>query len=385
MARRILYPAFILLLGASAAEVVTRVVVRPRWANPVYVEISRDFDDLEALMEDAQKTYGTLMYFDHFLYATAPVATAHVNFTDYYSARLTPDSVALSQADHIIWAFGGSTLENTETTDTLTIANTWGRVFNRTLAPTHVKNFGTGGFSSSYELIKFQKLLREVEESEIPDLAIFYDGFNDALLGFQYGAGRMQGDLSLKLQAMIERKDLMISTYSLSRMLSRYSKFWERTGARVVESLLVPLPRLPADSGNLDATIRVYASNVRMIRATCDSFQIRCFFVLQPLLVTKTPLSELEREVLSGLEAHPRFGPEATRFVRNFYAGVVREFGGSEDFVDASHILDRRTQSDFYDLGHTSALTSPVIGDAIAGEILARIGAARPGSPAHEH
>jgi hypothetical protein len=96
-------------------------------------------------------------------------------------------------------------MENTETTDRLTIANTWARIFNDSLGPTHVKNFGTGGYFSSYELIKFQKLLREVPKSELPTMAIFYDGYNDAMNGFQYGPGRLQSDLSLKLQALVEQ------------------------------------------------------------------------------------------------------------------------------------------------------------------------------------
>ncbi len=150
------------LLFFLALEGIARFQTRgPRWLNSNYVEMSRGFPELEALIEDSQKVPQSPKYYDEFLYAASPVSTRYITFTDYYSARLTPASVPLSQAEHIIWTFGGSTMENTETTDKLSIANTWAKIFNDALGPTHVKNFGSGGFNSTFELVKFQKLLRE--------------------------------------------------------------------------------------------------------------------------------------------------------------------------------------------------------------------------------
>jgi hypothetical protein len=358
--------AFILLV-----ELLARLTAGPRWLNQHYVTISSDFAELDALINDTQNTAG-LQYYDEFLYAMAPYSSTHVNFTDYYSARLTPGSVPLAKAEQIVWTFGGSTMENTETTDSLTIANTWARLFNESLGPTHIKNFGTGGFFSSYELIKFQKLLREVPEDELPTMAIFYDGYNDALFGFQYGPGNLQKDLSLKLQALVEYDNLTTGTYAISRGLARYSRFWERTGARFVEHWLFTLPEPSTATANLEAAVHIYTSNVRMIQATCQLFEIRCYFVLQPLLLTKTPLSQVEQEVLDGLEAHPRFGPEGSQFMRDFYSQAAQELSGYDFFIDASYVLNGRTQSDFYDPGHVSAQTPPIIGEAIARLILAQ-------------
>ena len=360
----------VLMLLEGAARFVAR---GPRWLNPYYVKISRGLPNLDQLISDNQNTHHALKYYDEFLYAAAPVSLTHINFTDYYSARWTPDSVPLSQAKYIVWTFGGSTMENTETTDELTIANTLARVFNRALGPTHVKNFGTGGFHSSYELIKFQKLLRQVRDSEIPTIAIFYDGYNDAQNGFQYGPGELQKDLSLKLQALVEKRNLITLTYALSSWISNFSALWDRTGARLVESLLFPLPKPRPDAANLLGAVRVYASNVRMIQASCAVFQVRCFFLLQPLLMTKEPLTELEQEVLRNIDSHPRVGPEGIRFVRDFYDGVRSKMAGEAHFVDASRILNGRPEPNFYDFGHTSAQTSPIIGEKIAHMVLARV------------
>jgi hypothetical protein len=74
----------------------------------------------------------------------------------------------------------------------------------------------------------------------------------------------------------------------------------------------------------------------------------------------------------------PGLVPEGTRFMREFYARVIHDLAGDEHFVDASHILDGRTQPDFYDPGHVGAQSPPVIGEKIAHLILARLEDERP-------
>ncbi|MHC4103404.1 MAG: SGNH/GDSL hydrolase family protein [Planctomycetota bacterium] len=368
----ILYSVVIIFSCGLLLEIAARIITRgPRWINPYYIEISKDFDRLDQLLDDIQKAqqHGLPKYYQEFLYASAPFQSAHLNYTDYYSSRLVPDSVSLTEAENIIWTFGGSTMQNTETTDDLTIANNLAKMFNRTLGPTHVKNFGVGGFFSSYELIKFQKLLRGVPESELPSMVIFYDGYNDSVFSFLYGAGNMVRHLSLKLEALVEHKDLSLSTYSFSRMISRHSRFWERTGHRFIEYALFPPVAFQRDDENLDAAVRVYTSNMKMIVAICDAFDIVCFFVLQPLIATKSPLTDLEKQVLENL----KIGPEGVRYVRKFYDRVRKKMADNEHFIDGSNLLNGRVRSDYYDIGHTSAETSPVIGQKIAHMILARV------------
>jgi hypothetical protein len=358
----------------AAAELIARLTTHNRpWLNPRYVKLSQDFAEFEALIEDVYSKGNGAPYQHEFLYGPPEKSTNHVNFTTYFSARRTPDSVPLDGAEHIIWTFGGSTMENTETTDSLTIANTWARAFNRELGGVHVKNFGTGGFFSSYQLIKFQRLLREVPQAEHPTIGIFYDGYNDAEFGFQYGPGSLQKDLVLKLQALVNGRHLVLWSNASSRLLARHSRLWQRTGARLVEAKLFPFPEPHPTPENLAAAVRIYTSNVRMIRAICETFEIRCFFILQPLLVTKTPLTPLEQEALDWLEGHPRFGPEGTNFVRGFYAQAARLLTGEPGFIDASRILDDRSIPDFYDLGHVGALTPPVIGERTAALVLAQL------------
>jgi hypothetical protein len=372
--RNLLVASLAVVLALLALEAAVRVASRsPQWLNPRYLELSAGFAELDALIEDVYSAGHGSQYQDEFLYVPRQKSTRHVNFTPYYSARLTPDSVPLHSAQYIVWTFGGSTMENTETTDSLTIANTWAREFNRELGSVHVKNFGTGGFFSSYELIKFQRLLRRVPAAERPAISIFYDGYNDAEYGFQYGSGSLQKDLALKLEALVDGRHVSLLAYSSSQVLSRHSRLWRRTGARVADATLFPFPEPDPSLENLAATVRNYTSNVRMIRATCEEFGVRCFFILQPLIVTKSPLAPLEQEALDWLKAHPRFGRDGTTFIRAFYAEAAQLLADEPGFIDASRVLDERIEADFYDVGHVGALTPPVIGEKTAALMLARL------------
>jgi hypothetical protein len=67
--------------------------------------------------------------------------------------------------------------------------------------------------------------------------------------------------------------------------------------------------------------------------------------------------------------------------MRDFYTQAAQELSGHDFFIDASHVLNGRSQSDFYDPGHVSAQTPPIIGAAIAHLILAQQSA---GGETHE-
>lgn len=342
----------------------------PKWTNPYYLEMSQGFPELEGFLNDRDIVFSQPQrYYDEFLYGPEPISLTHLTFTDYFSARLTPDSVPLEQAEHIIWLFGGSTMMNMETTDRQSIANTMAIEFNKALGPTHVKNFGQGSFISSYELIKFQRLLREIPEEELPSIAVFYDGYNDANNTYQFGAGKMQRDLVQKLEFMVESQDLKLIIYAASRGLSEHSEFWNITGARVARRILLPPTRPDASSDNLGAGVDVYLHNQTMTKAICQAYDIECFFILQPLIVTKTPLSPLESEVFNKL----MIGSEGINFVQKFYDQIRLRLIGDTHFIDASGILNGRMQPDFYDLGHTAASSSSYIGQKIAGMVIDRL------------
>ena len=367
MYRRRLYflSAVLVLLSIvsilSFLEISARLFAKPV-ENPRYLEVSASYDNLEQLLKD--KYVPALRYHEYYMYSSGPSVTQTVNFTDYFGARATPDSDSIETAKELIWVFGGSTMQNLETEDALSIANNIGTELKRNGIPSRVLNFGTGGFQSAMESIKFQTLIRKVPKSELPTSAVFYDGFNDSMCGYFYGPGSMQVDLSLKMRDLVEGHYGRILLYSVSQLLSRWSVFWnDYLGSRINQSLYFS-GSTPKDGENLKKTVSAYVANVRMIGAICQEFQIRCFFMLQPLVVTKTNLSAVEQKAMNELSS------DYITFIKAFYQLSSLELRDERTFTDLSHILNGRTESDFYDLGHTSPFAGRIIGQEIARRML---------------
>lgn len=353
-------------------EVTARIFLPDGRENSRYLKVSAELPELEDLLRD-KKSFIDQRYYDYFIYSVKPGKSETMAFDGYGSARRTPDSIYEADADIRVWTFGGSTMQNMETTDRLTIANSIAHGLNRSGFRAHVSNFGVGSFQSSLELIKFTTLLARTAAPRKPDVVVFYDGFNDAHHAYLFGAGRMQADVSGKMSAVVESRSFKLLAYGMSQLLADYSRIWQLYGDPIVVSqLLFPSPSRNASSENLEKAVDVYMQNVEMQRAICASIKAVCLFVLQPLLVSKQGLARLEQDALATLE------PDGVNFVRSFYQKVRDRTVGRNDFIDASHILDDNNRNDFYDLGHTSALSSPYIGEWIADAIGARLKADKP-------
>jgi hypothetical protein len=120
------------------------------------------------------------------------------------------------------------------------------------------------------------------------------------------------------------------------------------------------------DEANLRRAVEIYLRNTRIARGICAAIGARCFFVLQPLIATKTPLGPIEQQVIADMR------PELIEFARRFYELAGAELQGSAEFIDASAVLNGQPRDIFYDLGHVSAFGVPVVGELIARAILAR-------------
>jgi hypothetical protein len=346
----------ILLLPEIAARVVAKLTYAPP-AKSRYIEIGDRYPLLRQLISDWNAL--RFIYHDYYVYSPAPASSMTVNFTDYFGARLTPDSVSPDAAKHVVWAFGGSTMQNLEADDRLTLANQIAVELNRADAGVLVYNFGAGGFQSSLETIKFQDLIRKVPVSRRPATVVFYDGFNEAMYGYYFGAGSMQADLSMKMRDLVERRYSRLIMYAASELLSRYSVFWREYIDHRIANTLYGNQDFP-DKKSMEKTVSTYVRNVRMTAGICKSFGIRCLFLLQPLVATRSNPTEFEQGVLKSLE------PEYIGFTREFYKNASKQLEKAEGFVDLSQVFDQDADSHFFDLGHTAPYSGIIVGKEIA-------------------
>ncbi len=360
----LLYLAYIVLILASP-EIVARLIAKfshHPWSSSVYGKISQGYPLHAQLMSDWSAL--RFEYRDYYLYSPAPATSRTVNFTSYYGARSAPASVDPARAKEVIWCFGGSTMQNLEADDDLTLANQIALELNRRQIPTRLHNFGVGAFQSSLELIKFQDLLRRVPSNERPTTVIFYDGFNEALFAYLYGAGRFQQDTAGKLRDLIERRHPRTAVYAASEWLAGHSVFWATYMRPRIEAKLYSGQAPDASAENLDLAVQIYVANVTMAKGTCREFELRCLFLLQPLIITKTPLNAVETNVLQSLDQ------TSVQFGKNFYREAAAVLRDEPAFHDLSGVLNDNPQADFFDYGHTSPFTGMTIGKEIAARII---------------
>lgn len=355
-----MYSLGVLLLPEIGTRIYLKFIIAPM-GNPLYLEMSQSYPLLKQLLRDwSALQFG---YHDYYVFSPLPNASETVNFTSYYGARATPDSVEQAAAKEIVWAFGGSTMQNLESDDRLTLANQIAAELNQRQTPARVYNFGSGGFQSSLEVAKFQDLLRRVPQTEWPTTAIFYDGFNEAKHGYYWRPAAIQQDISLKMKDLVERDYKRLMTYVVSEMLSRYSAFWRTFIGPRVEKTLYGSREFP-ERKNVRRTVDAYVTNVRMTVGLCRHLNIRCHFFLQPLVATKSPLTPLEQAAIDSLDK------DLIDFVREFYALAAETLKGEDGFHDVSHTLDKEEGPHFFDLGHTSPFSGVPIGKALARHIL---------------
>lgn len=301
-----------------------------------------------------------LSYYDYSLFAKAPIKTELMTFTQYFSARSVPDSIPLGTNSPIVWLFGGSTMQNMETTDELSIANQVAVNLRKAGYPVTVVNFGVGGFQSSLESIKFQELLRQVPPNERPSVVVFYDGFNDAGLASIFKAGSYQNDLVKKIEALVVGHHKKMFFYSLGNLIGEVSTYWKNKLAFKYSRAIFGEDFVKYDQGNLLKAVNIYEINTRMIRGICKEFGIETVFLLQPMIYTKKNLTDFENKIF-----YRPGNQEKIKFMNDFYKLARLSMEKYDDFSDLSGILDDSKKTDFYDLGHTGPFTGIIIGKHI--------------------
>ena len=260
----------------------------------------KGFSQREQYLHDFEHL-GPLKYHDYYVFSRAPLKTPSINFTDYFSARGCPDSAPIGQGHPTIWFFGGSTMENMETTDELTIANQATRTVKDAGMTPAAANFGTTSFQITVESVKFQDLLRRNPPERWPDIVVFYDGFNDTNGSLEFGVGNFQFDIPRKMGMMVEDDSVGLTRYGLAQWLRTHSLLAEKLR---IDRLLEPrtlhdLPPPDTTPGNLQKAVDNYLLNRRMLRAICRELGIRPLFVLQPLVTSKAGLTASDQDILS--------------------------------------------------------------------------------------
>ena len=279
-----------------------------------------------------------------------------------------------------IFCFGGSTLFCLGARDAGTIPSALQSLLGEAGLQVSVTNQAQLAYNSSQDFLTLQALLKC---GDVPDVAVFYNGFNDMFAAEWRGsADTIRGEegrrAEFKLLSADRRSDLFWAALAslLPRSFRRIREWrgleWSKPLADTVHRPLAEavISRLARD------VVSVYAANVRMARALAREYGFQAVFVWEPSLATKKVVSEHERQAESD-----RVIDIAVR--RKFFSAVISEYhrhpalAGAPDVVDLSALFDDRDDLIYIDFAHLTEAANAAVAEAMLPAVTAAVTSAQ--------
>jgi hypothetical protein len=276
-------------------------------------------------------------YQPYTIWRTLPFQGDYINI-DANGVRLTPNSNCTADS-YRIYTFGGSTMWGYGVPDSNTIA-----AYLQANLPENVcvVNYADVGFNSTQSLIRLLGLL---QEGNVPDMVIFYDGSNDVTLAqrtSEVGAHFYDAQISAVVDGTLVEPD--------ARQTSPFLD-WLRSTA-TYRLLAVPVPtsetwaQPPFDETFVGGIVRTYLTNVESAHALSVEYGFQFFAFVQPVLpmVDRTYTEEEQRfiwDTPGGLvdlfrEVYPRIESAAPDYI--YYFANVLDGQPHIIWIDFNHL-----------------------------------------------
>ena len=306
-----------------------------------------------------------------------PLRSRYFNINDH-GLRVTvgPTVFPAARQRHLkIFMFGGSTMWGVGARDAYTIPSWLQRMIDATPYPVRVVNYGQDGYVSTQEMLL---LFEQLRQGNIPDIVIFYDGFNDAAATIIGGAaGVTYGESNRALEfnifspwatdstALYEEAALVFAMNSgMGRLAKRLLRRLDPDKFQVKEEqLIVPGKQFTPDqiAGLEGRVVNIYLANKRLIEAAGRSFGFEYLFFWQPTVWTKTKLTkyEAQQQWLMG--------------EREFMDGVyerVATVAGAEHIHDLSGVFGASAEPYFIDDAHITEAGNRIVAEAMLPGVL---------------
>ena len=301
--------------------------------------------------------------------------------TDGEGFRITPPSTVRSDGDTLyLYAFGGSAMWGYGVDDTCTIAFYLQQELASGLErPVRVSNRAQCAQASTQELIE---LLLQLRAGNVPDIVLFYDGFNDVASAYESGiAGAHLGLRSI--EGRIEGDPRAMGRIPLAEDVFRRTNFFLFLGSiGLVSSEANPLPpESYMDHGvSLDSladdVVSIYLGNTTVATKLSEAYGFAVYFVLQPnIWCGSKPLSACELGFRNG-SAAGAFQPGEDENWRNLirrcylvWADSISNQGRIFDYSDAFDTCEYPVYTDGCG-AHITAAGNRMIAARLADDIM---------------
>ena len=270
-----------------------------------------------------------------------------------------PSSECAKQEQIVIWVFGASVVYGLGLPDWETLPSHLSHELNSASRRcVVVTNFGVEGYVSNQELIL---LTERLKASQSPDIAIFYDGFNDAtevLLNsndpahahFSLGriGARVQGSLTGRL-------DFLEQTYTVRFARLIFGFFHGRHSSLSTSELTSAAARV----------VDNYEGNIRLAKALAQAYHFRLYWFFQPsTYYGNKPLVPFEQRFASVKD-------QWSDVYTTVYGEAQRRAKDHHEFIFLGNLFDSVKEPIYLDQVHTGPRGNELAADAIAHYIAA--------------
>ena len=349
----------ILFMAAEFACFLAVVLHRPDMPLaelPLY----KDFKAARSYWAEVGESWKGLLYEPYHLWRRQKFSGRYVNINEngirftYYNADPAIKGVKK------IFMFGGSTLWGTGAPDRQTIPSYLAKILNGGSGRYYVRNYGETGFVSTQEL---NRLISEVKRGDIPDVAIFYDGINDASCGagelFALNSPSYHGYMNDRFKLMFKRskivnlQEILKATYiyrAVDHVRFKLNPHPEWPWQKAPEREKTEAARLAA---------KYWLDNYRIASAVGREYGFKVIFLLQPNIYTG-------RKILQGYEAEMlEFRQDNQTAVYADIRGMIK-LGGYPGVYDITDVFESVSEPVYVDWAHTGPLGNYYVADRIS-------------------
>lgn len=298
-----------------------------------------------------------------------PFSSADFNIgTDGLRRTWRPDGAGRGADAVRVFAFGGSTMLGIGVRDDWTVPSLLAMKLSKAGHTVEVTNFGQPAYTFTQSFIAF---CLEIGRDNVPGLAVFLDGQNEAIAAEQSGRAGMIFNAAkraeeLNLLQPWRRGDLY--RHALRGLFPRTTRrFQDLEEWFRPDSATAPL-EVPLTAERIDPLSREvakdYLATVALARAVAAANGVATLFFWQPSLFGKKRLSAHEARYQNDAAPVPALRAPLFRAV---YAAVTSDpaFHANPDAVDLGNLFDDRTEPLFVDPFHPGEKGTDILVDAM--------------------
>lgn len=214
------------------------------------------------------------------------------NTINNFSQRKTIKHIASDTAETIkVFCFGGSTMYGIGSTDQKTIPSLLSSILKQNYPNLNfdITNFGVLGYNRDQEAIQLQT---ELLNNNIPHIAVFFDGVNEAFAAYQNDGARRPTNtvhraLEFNTQKSYQKRISLFLKSSYTKKLIHYLRTKLNTKTKKPKEIASIAQKVAEN----------YRNHVVYHHAISKKFNINTINILQPTVFTKNTLSPFEQRM----------------------------------------------------------------------------------------